>query len=157
MGDLNVDPLLVDGLMYHVPVILGAAAVSVGTNEPLWKGLVPSLVDEPHSLNNQLGFPPGEERGLFSACCMTRSSYQALCALRLWSPLPLVVVKDRSQLGYSHWNWKTLPVELVAGAAVSVDRSLKSSEAYLLLFGPAREGRRGGNPWARFTEISDST
>ena len=54
------------GLLYHVPVILGAAAVADGTNEPLWKGLVQSLVDEPHSLNSQLGFPPGEERGLFS-------------------------------------------------------------------------------------------
>ena len=25
-----------------------------------------SLVDEPHSLNDQLSFPPGEERGIFS-------------------------------------------------------------------------------------------
>ena len=38
------------------------------------------------------------------------------------------------------------PVELVAGAAVSVDRSLKSSEACVLAFGPAREGRRGCQP-----------
>ena len=52
-------------------------------------------------------------------------------------------MKDRSQLGYSHWNWKTLPVELVAGAAVSVDRSLKSSEACVLAFGPAEKRLEG--------------
>ena len=34
-------------------------------------------------------------------------------------------------------------MELVSGAAVLVDRSLKSSEACVLAFGPAEEGRRG--------------
>ena len=37
-------------------------------------------------------------------------------------------------------------MEVVARAAVSVDRQLKSSEACVCEFGPARKSRRGWQP-----------
>ena len=66
-ADVDVDPLLMDGLLYHGLVFLGAAAVANGADRPLWKGLEQGLVDEPHPSNGQHGFPPGKERGFFSS------------------------------------------------------------------------------------------
>ena len=62
--------MLEDSLLYHGLVFFGTAAVADGADGPLWKGLVQSLVDELHSLNDQLSFSLGEERGFFSGPTM---------------------------------------------------------------------------------------
>ena len=94
------------------------------------------LVDEPRPLNGQLS-SPGEERGFFSGPVtlaylggllddpfIIPGLMRPSMVIKGWSPQPVIVVKVYSQPGYSQWNWEALPVGLVDGAAVSVDRPL---------------------------------
>ena len=147
-----------DGLLYHIPVILGAAAVADGTNEPMWKGLVQSLVDEPHSLNSQLGSPPSEERRLFSG----PATLIWLGGL-LYDPFiipglvrPSMVEPSAEGGGEESLRAGVLALELEDssrgvgcwGGRISASVA-KSSEPCVLAFGPAREGRRGWQPLRR--------